>query len=1215
MADKRINKDDIADKGLFDHITQGAKAAQAEIKTLTLTVNTLKQAAQGIKKGLGGASVGNTQGMKDFDQLAKQANQTAKAKLAIDKDILREKEKLKVAQQQQNKEIREEVALANSQKGSLERVRLESKKLRNEKEKLDLTTKKGNQRLKIVNKTLDRNNKILEKNATKLGKQKMAIGRYQNALRGLTRVLGQLGVAFGVFSLLKDSFNVVKDFEQSQANLKSIITATDKELKKLTAQTRELGATTTFTAAQVTELQTELAKLGFVASDIEEMTPGVLSLAEATGTDLANAASVAGATMRGFGLEAKDSQKVVDVMAKSFSASSLDMEKFKTAMAAVAPIAKTMGFSIEETTAMIGSLTDAGLDASTAGTSLRNMMLEASKQGLTWQEALDKVNNSTDKAGTALELFGKRGVAAGVILAENQKKVGDLTESLEDSAGAAEKMAEVQRDTLGGALKELRSAWEEYILGANEAGGASDKLKWIVQGLTKNLSTVLKVIGKVIKFFVIYKTTLAALKLQEKIKDQIAYNKSIKQGGEGALKATKGVKAFGAALKGIGLSIIITLVIELATAWLKVASGAQQAAKWSKIYGDAQKKGSKLAQARIDKVNKRIKEQVQLIQLQASEAKKAARTEQERQNIDKQAQKDIEALTLSKEEGLKADISRVKAQKILALEAETEAKRIRDEFLKQQGGRAIILSKEVELTGSLARGYKEVFGGAETASQTLTRLDNAVLTTARSVGKTTTVLDLYRTELSSTTDEVIGFKIAEGDSLDVLNGGNEKLKQRISLLREIEDVKIDLIDDDLDREKTALEVNARRRIENTKKKETNAIELAEFIKVTNEKLQADLLAADKEALEARRIAALEAAREARQQILDLEESFEAETESDVESLSTDDLFLERQKDKRLELLKDENLSSEELEREFTEFLIKELKIRLELEQEAGEETIDTEIKLAELERKHLEDNEKEKFDIQKDAIDLTTQLFTDSIDKKIAKLDEEVEAHKKRADDLAELAKNGNITAKESLAEENRLIAEAEAKKAELEKRKQRIQMVSSILLAYNSNLEQGDESGTALAKAITSKSVLDQFISSIGSFYDGTEDTGRAGNALDSKGGRFAVLHDNERVMTAKQNSMMGNVSNDEVARVMEDRRLGRLVDGNQVAVGWENIMLVEQLNNVSDKLDMVNKTIENKPETNIQLGAITQKTMEIVESRRKGGLKTVSTFKVKPQ
>ena len=180
---------------------------------------------------------------------------------------------------------------------------------------------------------------------------------------------------------ISHAVRVGKEFEQSMANVKAISGATGEEFKALEKNARALGASTVFTASQVGELQKEFAKLGFTASEIVNVTEGTWALAAAVGADLADAAATAGTTLRGFGMDVSETGRVTDVMALSFSKSALDLQKFSDSMKYVAPIAKLAGVSLEGTTAILGSLANAGIDGSMAGTSLRRILLEAGKAG------------------------------------------------------------------------------------------------------------------------------------------------------------------------------------------------------------------------------------------------------------------------------------------------------------------------------------------------------------------------------------------------------------------------------------------------------------------------------------------------------------------------------------------------------------------------------------------------------------------------------------------------------------------------------------------------------------------------------------------------------------------------------------------------------------------------------------------------------------------
>jgi tetratricopeptide (TPR) repeat protein len=289
---------------------------------------------------------------------------------------------------------------------------------------------------------------------------------------------------------IADAGRTVADFQKANSDLNAVLGVTSEQTAELREQQIKLGSSTAFTASQAAEAQTELAKLGFTMDEITNLTPAVLNLAAASGTDLPNAATIAGSTMRQFNLDAADAGRVVDVMAKSFSSSALDIEKYKVAMAAAGPVAASAGVSLERTTALIGTLVDRGLDAGTAGTSLRNVFLALSESGMTYEEALDRIRNASDKNAEALALFGKRGATTGVILADTATQADTLTTAFENAAGAAQAMAETKLDNLTGDITKLGSAWEGLILSVENGEGVFAKAaRSFIQGITDMVST------------------------------------------------------------------------------------------------------------------------------------------------------------------------------------------------------------------------------------------------------------------------------------------------------------------------------------------------------------------------------------------------------------------------------------------------------------------------------------------------------------------------------------------------------------------------------------------------------------------------------------------------------------------------------------------------------------------------------------------------------
>lgn len=361
-----------------------------------------------------------------------------------------------------------------------------------------------------VNK-LDRNSDEYRRGVKKLSSLKGEMKRHGDAVRGVESrwtklsstvrryspfAVGALAGA-AIVGAFRAAARTITEFQDANAKLNAVLGTTTEETKVLRDQQLKLGSSTAFTAGQAADAQTELAKLGFTMGEIANLTPAVLDLAAASGTDLPNAAAIAGSTLRQFGMDSSETQRVVDVMAKSFSSSALDIQKFQVAMAAAGPVAAAAGVSFERTTALIGVLADRGLDASTAGTSLRNIFLDIAAKGLTFEEAMNKINTATDKNVAALDLFGKRGATAAVIMAENAEAAAKLETALNSAAGAAKEMAEKQLDTLTGDLTKLTSAWEGLILsienGEGALGRASRSFTQWVTDVVSGMSTLNRV--------------------------------------------------------------------------------------------------------------------------------------------------------------------------------------------------------------------------------------------------------------------------------------------------------------------------------------------------------------------------------------------------------------------------------------------------------------------------------------------------------------------------------------------------------------------------------------------------------------------------------------------------------------------------------------------------------------------------------------------------
>ena len=309
--------------------------------------------------------------------------------------------------------------------------------------------------------------------------------------------VGAIVVAVGALvGVLAKAASVGAEFQKGISTLSAVTDQTATALQNVTEQAKELGATTAFTAIEVLGLQTELAKLGFSLRDIENSTPAILDLAASLEIDLSSAAAFAGATVKGFGLDTSETQRIVDVMALSTSKSALDFDKLRESMKLLAPTSNAAGISIEKSTALLAALADRGISGSMAGSGLSKTFIELSKKGMTLEDAMDKVNGSSNKLNTAIELVGINGGRALLSLASTgTEQLNELEQGFIDAEGSAARMAEVRLDNLEGDMTKLGSAWEGFLLGVEDGQGPINKLQRIlIQGLTSAISGVGKVI-------------------------------------------------------------------------------------------------------------------------------------------------------------------------------------------------------------------------------------------------------------------------------------------------------------------------------------------------------------------------------------------------------------------------------------------------------------------------------------------------------------------------------------------------------------------------------------------------------------------------------------------------------------------------------------------------------------------------------------------------
>lgn len=310
--------------------------------------------------------------------------------------------------------------------------------------------------------------------------------KMKSSMSGLTKQVAGLAAGYVSFKaaagVVADAVKTVASFERANSELASVLGTTREGVRGLTESAKELGRTTEFTASEVTSLQTSLARLGFDQGQITAMQEPVLKFAAAVGTDLASAADFAGSALRAFGLDSEDTGALLDVMAKSTSASALSFSKLYESMSIMGPVANAFGLSVEDAISFMGVLSNAGFDASSAATALRNILLNLADangklaKGLggparTMPElisAFKRLRDSGVDLNATLKMTDKRSVAAFNALLAGADDLEILNSKLYDANGSLDAMYRTMTDNLVGAVKGLESAWEGLKLSMDD---------------------------------------------------------------------------------------------------------------------------------------------------------------------------------------------------------------------------------------------------------------------------------------------------------------------------------------------------------------------------------------------------------------------------------------------------------------------------------------------------------------------------------------------------------------------------------------------------------------------------------------------------------------------------------------------------------------------------------------------------------------------------
>jgi len=282
------------------------------------------------------------------------------------------------------------------------------------------------------------------------------------------------------------------DFESSMLGVQAVSGETGATLDQMSDQARELGQTTQFSAGEAADALGFLSMAGFEAEEAMSALPDTLDLAAASGMELARSADLASNVLQQYALDAEEMSRVSDVLAEASRNANTDVEQLGSALEMAGPIANAAGIDLEESAAAIGAMSDAGIQGSRAGTSLRQALSQLTSATGPAAETLDELGVQAEAAdgsirplpdiiddlgdagadaGDLMDVFGQRaGPAMASLVEQGGDALRELEVDLRDSAGAAAEMAETRMEGLEGSLRELRSALSEAGIAIFESG-------------------------------------------------------------------------------------------------------------------------------------------------------------------------------------------------------------------------------------------------------------------------------------------------------------------------------------------------------------------------------------------------------------------------------------------------------------------------------------------------------------------------------------------------------------------------------------------------------------------------------------------------------------------------------------------------------------------------------------------------------------------------
>lgn len=326
--------------------------------------------------------------------------------------------------------------------------------------------------------------KVFQDKSASIGDKMSALGSsLTSAGKSLTT-----GVTLPLVGIGTVAVKTASDFDSSMAEVQAISSATGKDFDLLRDKAKEMGAKTKFSASESAEAMKYMAMAGWKTEDMLNGIEGIMNLAAASGENLGSVSDIVTDALTAFGLQAQDSAHFSDVLAAASNNANTNVSMLGESFKYVAPVAGSLGFSVEDTSTALGLMANSGIKASAAGTALRTILTNMVKPTKQMSGAMHTLGFSmtdnegnmkslsqimidlrsgfdglseSEKASVAAALAGKEGMSGLLaIVNTSEEDFNKLADAINSADGTAQTMSDTMLNNLGGQLTILKSTLE-----------------------------------------------------------------------------------------------------------------------------------------------------------------------------------------------------------------------------------------------------------------------------------------------------------------------------------------------------------------------------------------------------------------------------------------------------------------------------------------------------------------------------------------------------------------------------------------------------------------------------------------------------------------------------------------------------------------------------------------------------------------------------------